>query len=63
MGMLSQEKWDKTKRLLKELSDMLGEGPLPLQQMLEIQGFLMYVVWMYPWLNPYMKGMHLTVDS
>jgi hypothetical protein len=31
--------------------------------MLEIRGFLMYVVCTCPWLNPYMKGMHLTVDS
>jgi hypothetical protein len=23
----------------------------------------MYVVRTYPWLNPYMKGMHLTIDS
>ncbi len=63
MGMFSQEKWDKTKQLLKELGDMLGEGPLPLQRMLEIRGFLMYMVRTYPWLNPYMKGMHLMVDS
>ncbi len=23
----------------------------------------MYVVWTYPWINPYMKGLHLTIDS
>ena len=63
VGMVSQEKWGKTKGLLKELIDMLVDGPLPLQRMLEIQGFLMYVVRTYPWLNPYMKGMHLTIDS
>ena len=63
VGMVSQEKWDKTKGLLKELTDMLADGPLPLQQQYEIRGFLMYVVWTYPWLNPYMKGMHLTIDS
>ncbi len=39
---------------------MLADGPLPLQ---EIWGFLMYVVGTYPWLNLYMKGMHLTIDS
>jgi hypothetical protein len=22
----------------------------------------MYVVWTYTWLNPYIKGLHLTVD-
>ena len=63
VGLVSQEKWDKTKGLIKELIDMLGTGPLPLQRMLEIRGFLMYVVRTYPWLNPYMKGMHLTIDS
>jgi len=63
VGMVSQEKWDKTKGLLKELTNMLTNGPLPLQRMLEIRGFLMYVVQTYPWLNPYMKGMHLTIDS
>jgi hypothetical protein len=63
VGMVSQEKWDKTKGLLRELTDMLTNGPLPLQRMLEIRGFLMYVVRTYPWLNPYMKGMHLTIDS
>ena len=63
VGMVSQEKWDKTKGLLKELTEMLTKGPLPLQRMLEIRGFLMYVVRTYPWLNPYMKGMHLTINS
>ena len=48
LGMVSQEKWDKTKGLLKELTNMLGKGLLPLQGLLEIRGFLMYVVCMYP---------------
>jgi hypothetical protein len=63
VGMVFQEKWDNTKQQLKELSDMLGEGPQPLQRMLEVQGFIMYAVRMYPWLNPYMKGAYLMVDS
>ena len=41
---------------------MIPKGPLPLQRLLEIRGFLMYVVWTYTWLNPYIKGLHLTVD-
>ena len=61
--MVSQEKWDKTKCLLEELKEMVTKGPLSIQRMLEIRGFLMYVVSTYTWLNPYMKGMHLTVDS
>ena len=42
---------------------MLTKGALRLQHMLEIRGFLIYVVRAYPWLNPYMKEMHLTIDS
>ena len=63
LGMVSQVKWDKTKMLIAELGDMIPKGPLPLQRLLEIRGFLMYVVRTYPWLNPYIKGLHLTVDS
>ena len=61
--MVSQEKWDRTKRLIAELQLLLSRGPLPLQRLLEIRGFLMYVVRTYTWLNPYMKGLHLTIDS
>ncbi len=49
MGMVSQEKWDKTKGLLKEVINMLAVSPLPLQRMIEMRGFLMYVVRTYPW--------------
>ena len=52
VGMVSQEKWDKTRRLIQELLEMIPKGPLPLQRMLEIRGFLMYVVWTYTWMNP-----------
>jgi hypothetical protein len=27
-----------------------------------IKGFLIYVVWTYPWPNPYIKGLHLMID-
>jgi len=62
-GMVSQEKWDKTKRLLAELEEMVALDCLPLTRLLQIRGFLMYVVCTYPWINPYMKGLHLTIDS
>ena len=29
----------------------------------EIRGFLNYVVRTYPWMNPYLKGLHLTIDG
>ena len=63
LGMVSQEKWDKTKHLIDELCEMVERGPLPLQRMLEIRGFLMYVVRTYTWMNPYIKCMHNTIDS
>jgi hypothetical protein len=63
-GMVSQEKWDKTKAMVTELAEMVPKGPLPLKRMLEIRGFLvMYVVRTYTWMNPYIKGMHLTINS
>jgi hypothetical protein len=61
--MVSQEKWEKTQALIRELWVMIERNLLPLQRLLEIRGFLIYVVRTYPWLNPYLKGLHLTVDS
>ena len=62
-GMVSQEKWEKTKLLIKELSRTVEQDFLPLQRLLLIRGFLIYVVQTYPWLNPYIKGLHLMIDS
>ena len=44
---------------------LLELGTLPLQCMLQIRGFLMYVVRTYMWMNPYLKleGMQLTINS
>jgi len=63
IGMVSQEKWDRTKALVQELSDLVSKPPLPLHRLLQIRGFLIYVVRTYKWLNPYIKGLHLTIDS
>ncbi len=60
---VSQEKWEKTKNLITEMAAMVEHGHLPLGQLLQIRSFLMYVVHTYPWINPYMKGLHLTIDS
>jgi hypothetical protein len=61
--MLSQEKWEKIKLLIKEMSRMVEQDFLLLQRLLMIRGFLIYVVQTYPWLNPYIKGLHLRIDS
>ncbi len=62
-GTVSQEKWEKTKRLIAEMAIMVERDHLPLGCLLQIRGFLMYVVRTYPWINPYMKALHLTIDS
>ena len=50
--MVSKEKWQKTQALVWELEEMLEWDFLPLQRLLEIRGFLIYVVRTYPWLTP-----------
>ena len=88
---MSQEKWEKTRGLVRELaalveaSDIIQdqeckaadktrkemaeekgfseEAKVPRQRLLEIRGFLNYVVQTYAWLAPYMKGMHNTIDG
>jgi hypothetical protein len=52
-GMVSQEKWDKTKRLILEMRGMVEVDHFPLAWLLQICGFLMYMVRTYPWINPY----------
>jgi hypothetical protein len=61
----SQEKWDKTKRLLKEVWDMLEDNPKSLcQKRLEqIRGFLQYVTQTYTSLTSYLIGFHMTIDG
>jgi hypothetical protein len=44
-----------------ELSRMVEQDFL--QRLLVIRGFLIYVDRTYPWLSPYIKGLHLTIDS
>ena len=38
---------------------MMTRDHYPLARLLQIR----YVVKTYPWINPYMKGLHLTIDS
>ena len=91
IGIVSQEKWEKTRALVTELAAMVAESAdireqeckiagktskhmedaggfsdeakVSQQHMLEILGFLNYVVRTYVWLAPYMKGMHNAIDG
>ena len=59
----SQEKWDKTKRILRELRTQVKEGKLNTADLLSWRGFLIYVSRTYHMMKPYLKGLHLTIDS
>ena len=62
---VSQEKWDKTKRLLDEVQELLTSDPskLPRKRLEQIRGFLQYVTRTYTGMNPYLIGFHLTIDG
>jgi hypothetical protein len=60
--MVSNEKWEKTQWMIREVVAMLDHKFLPLHHLLVVRGFLNYVVHTYTWLNPYIKGLHLTID-
>lgn len=73
-GRVSQGKWEKTQALIRELASLVRTAAaekdkeskaarIPRQRLLEIRGFLNYVVRTYSWLNPYLKGMHNTIDG
>jgi hypothetical protein len=67
--MVSQERWDKTKERLQWIQQQFDASPpdkLPkiLHKKLEsIRGFLVYVSRTYSEMVPYLKGIHLTLDS
>lgn len=62
----SAKQWSKAKELIKEAIELLdarNDGLLPHHRLLQIRGFLVYVSRLYPWMPPYLKGMHLTVEA
>jgi len=61
---ISQERWDKTKGILLWIQEQLqAGGSIAFKPLESHQGFLIYLVWTYPVINPYLKGIHLTLDS
>jgi hypothetical protein len=61
---VSQERWDKTKLILKALEEVLeDDGPsFSHKTLLSNRGFLIYVARTYPAMIPYLKGLHLTIE-
>jgi hypothetical protein len=65
-SLVSAKQWAKTKELIAELLHLLDtreDSQLPHHQLLQIRGFVVYVTRSYPWMPPYLKGMHLAINS
>jgi hypothetical protein len=62
---VTQERWDKAKSILDEMWKTLceKEGRYCHKQLLSQRGYLIYVARAFPAIRPYLKGIHLTVDS
>ena len=61
---VSQERWDKVKKILAWVAEQMAQGDTVDFKMLERHGgFLVYIVRTYPMVNPYRKGIHLMLDS
>jgi hypothetical protein len=75
---VTQERWDKTRKIVRDIwqeySDRQTELPVEVsgedsagglnhKQLERRRGFLVYVAQAYPSLVPYLKGIHLTLDS
>jgi hypothetical protein len=62
--LVTVDKWLKARDLISQLSEIASTTNEFNFKMLEsARGFLIYVVRTYPGFNPYLKGIHLTLDS
>ena len=62
---VSQERWEKTQLFLAQVAVWMNKDPLriPRKDLERIRGFLVYVATTYDILTPYLRGIHLTLDS
>jgi hypothetical protein len=61
---VSQERWDKTRSHIREiLKDAEESSFLNFKKLRSYRGFLVYVARTYASLVPYLKGIHLTLES
>jgi hypothetical protein len=62
--LVTQDKWDKAKGYVALLQDQLvKDNTFNHKELERIRGFLVYFVRTYPSFSPYLKGIHLTLDS
>lgn len=60
---VSQERWDKTKGHVAQLEEWSESPDIPRKELERIRGFLVYVSLTYTIFAPYLKGIHLTLES
>jgi hypothetical protein len=61
---VSDQKWSKAKLFISELTQLLEEGSAINHKFLERgRGFMVYFCRTYTSMTPYLKGIHLTLDS
>ncbi len=64
MVSISQERWIKAKSMILWIKDCCQlEKEIDFKTLEDYQGFLIYISRTYPFINPYLKGIHLTLDS
>ena len=63
--MVSQEKWDKAKRYVAEVRELIAADPnsLPRRRLEVIRGYLNHIVGTYDLLKPFLIGFHMTIDG
>ena len=63
--MPSQEKWDRMKNIFKKWSTLVAaeETELNHKELQSDRRFLVYCTQAYPGLTPYLKGVHLTLET
>jgi hypothetical protein len=62
--MCTQDKWEKAQQYIARLQHLQEtSNSFDFKELESIQGFLIYVIRTYPAFTPYLKGVHLTLDS
>ena len=63
--LVSQDRWEKTRRIISDIHSMESEGNegTDRSKLESIRGFLVYVARTHRYTNPYLKGLHLNMDS
>jgi hypothetical protein len=62
--LVSQDRWDKVKGILRDIKEeMSNEGGMDHKKLERNRGRLVYSTRGYNAMKPYLKGIHLTLDS